>query len=169
MAHKDNKKHMFSLASLDGLGVVTNAIGDYSSTAASFRAVVGDNDWVEFHRVIVGIEDTAINNSAEYGGISALTNGVLCHVRDSDDSLLETLTPFPIKTNGWWALCCHDMTPHNFGNGSDFISVRWTWEKSGWPIVLSGGQYIEFVLNDDFDGLITHQFFCQGVYQDENY
>ena len=162
-------KHLLELASLDGLGVTSEIIADYT-TPESFRYVCPTGHDVICHRVIVSIGDATITDSSKYGGINALTNGIELSVRHSDDSLIETLTPFPIKTNGDWARICYDtVVLAGLGVGTDYVAIRWTFSKSGHPIVLSGGQYIEVVAQDDFTGLDNHSFFFQGYYTTNDY
>lgn len=123
------REHVYQLASQDGAGSVFNANGDYSVTPGSFEIHTLSNEVIHLERLIVGIRDTAINNSTDYGAMSELANGVLINVRKPNGDLIESITPFPIKTNGDWAMCCHDLNIFDLGNGDDYITVRWTFSK----------------------------------------
>jgi len=158
------KQIIFSeLASLDGLGVVTEAIVDYSAAQVSYQLLCPVDELYEVNRVIVGIGDTAINNSGEYGSITALTNGVVIRITDTDGGSIQLLTPFAITTNGDYSRLSYDTLYNSLGNGNDYLTVRWTFAKHGAPIVLEPGQYIEIELNDNFTGLANQTFLFQGV------
>lgn len=154
--------------SLNGLDVVTNANGDYSVTPGSFRLICPADSQIVIERMMIGIVDGTISDSEDYGQIvGGLTNGVRIYVRDTDGDLIEELTPIPAKSNGDWGLICKDADPLNYGNGDDYLPIRWTFAKSGKPVVLNPGWYLEAYLNDDLTGLIRHLFLPQGYYSDK--
>lgn len=163
-------KHMMGLASLDGDPDSVQIIGDYSSDTASFVFRCPANDYISIAGVIVGISDAAIDSTDEYGSTPALTNGIEIFVRDADSTILDTLTPFAIKTNGDWAIACHDVTFHNLSNGNDFVSINWLFNQSGQPINLRAGQFIEVrIMDEDLSSLEKHQYVFHGHYLDEFY
>lgn len=168
-----NRKHINILLSSNGDGTgTTNANGDYSSTPLSLKYSDGDaSDTCLIHRLIVMIEDAGSFDSGKYGNNITVTNGIRVYVRDSEDNILEELTAFPITTNGEWGGHCHDITVHSFGSGNEVMSVRWTFSKSGQPVILNytDGEYLEVYLNDDFSGLLKHYFLIQGSYLNEDY
>ena len=145
----ERRYHIMELITLDGAGSVTEIIGDYSITPGSFRYVSGYNS-TKIERMIVSVVDSTVSNTADYGNISGLTNGIQLYHRDSEDNILETLTPFPVKTNQDWSAVCYDVTYHTLGAGSDQVSIRWTFSKTGLPIELKIGEYLEVSVNDDF-------------------
>lgn len=166
-------KHFMELATLNNDGTTESAIGNYSVTPASFQIVAPPGEEIVIERMILSIVDGSISNAENYGGLGApLTNGIVISIKDLSGTI-ETLTPYPILTNGDWAACCHDLSNHtSVGGGSrDVITVRWTFTRSGQPLVLRAaeGEYIEVLLNDDFTGLIKHRFFFQGYFETETY
>jgi hypothetical protein len=144
------------------------ANGDYSDDPGSgptqfYRQVPSGKTWL-IHRMIVQIEDAASGFNADtYGGISALTNGILVQVRNPAGAVARDLTDgVPIRANSHWARYCYDTDIDAFGAGSDFFSVRWTFANSGSPLRLLPGWRFNVLLNDDLQGLLSHTFQIQG-------
>lgn len=167
------RKHINLLLSSNGDGTgTTNAIGDYSSTPLSLR-YRPTNATEEFiiHRMIISVEDAGNFDADQYGNGITLTNGLRIYVKNSSDDILEEITSFPILSSGDLAAHCHDVTLFSFGIGNNILTARWTFQKSGIPIVLRGteSEYLEVYLNDDFTGLIKHRFVIQGHYKNEDY
>ena len=148
----------------DGSGTI-NAVGDYSSASAEFKVQCGAHEHIQCHRVIVLIEDAGPMSADDYGGISALTNGVECYVKDRAGAINYRMTDtnFPIKSNLQWSAYCHDVKEINFGSGNDAVSVRWTFAKSGGPVSLKPGWSLNFLCQDNFSGIVTHLFQVQGM------
>lgn len=163
--------HYFKRASLDGLGVVESATGNYSVTPASFQVRPLAGEVLSIARLLISINDGTINNSDEYGGLGILANGVEISVKDANGKLFD-ITSFPIKKNGHLKAHCYDVTTFAaVANGNDWLAARWTFAASGEPIILNGdlGQYIEVLLQDDFSQLIEHNFIFQGYYTNKLY
>ncbi len=140
-------------------GSTVNANGDYSITATDFKYTATKDD-TRIERMIIYIEDTGIQ-TGRYGGSTAVTNGVKTFV--SRNSVKTYLHPdLPVTSNGEWSSLCYDVSWLNFGSGNDAIIVRWTFGKSGTPIVLKTGDEIGVELNDDFTALVQHIFTIQG-------
>jgi hypothetical protein len=161
----DPKTIISRLASTNGDGTgTTNAIGDYT-TPIELKVTPATRQGLEIHRMIVGVEDSASSMSpGEYGGLgAALSNGIVVSVKNSSGTLY-TLTAFPITTNLEWAQHCHDLQQHTWGTGNDGYSVRWTFSKSGYPVVIADNDdtWLSIDLSDNFTGLITHRFIVQG-------
>jgi hypothetical protein len=171
MSYLGTLKPVFGLLGTTGLDSgTTSLIGNYSVEAVSAYIEPAENDYMVINRVIISIEDFGSFDSGGYGNGAALTNGITVNLRDKTE-IVETLTAWPITQNGHWAGQCHDLTVHAFGSGNEFMSVRWTFGSAGRPLVLNGsdGHRLEFVMNDDFSGLVAQRFFVQGYYQDRTY
>ena len=144
----------------------TNAIGNYSlsTTGFKFKPIKGI---ALIERMIIGIEDQGSMDSGAYGNGLGLVSGIRLYLRSADDSILEEFTAFPIRTNGEWAMHCHDVTRHAWGAGNEVLSIRWTFSKAGQPIAIDHrkGEYLEVGLEDNFSNLIKHTFFIQGKYK----
>ena len=148
----------------NGSGTI-NAVGDYSTTAQSFRISDTSGRGI-IHRIIVSYRDSGAFDTELYGNGIALTNGVRVFLKDSSDQIIQEYTAFPIKSNGDWAAHCYDWTYFQEGAGDNYAAIRWTFSKSGKPVTVKfhEGEYFEVLLNDDFSGLIEHKFVVQGHY-----
>lgn len=147
----------------DGSGA-DNANVDGSSTPVAFKIVVPENQCYEIHRMIIHIADNGKIESQLYGALPKLTNGVTVELRDADDSLVHLLSNGePVDHNCAWGALCYDMRIDDRGAGVDgFVNVRWTFEKSGEPLRLTEGQYLQIIVNDNLTGLIEHHFMIHG-------
>lgn len=154
------------LLSTNGDGTGTKeATGDFSSTASLFILQPPLNEIYDVARLFVTIRDTMIT-AEKYGGIaSGLTNGINIDHREEGDIIKDLLGGFDIKTNIDWARFCYDVDLKTWGAGDEFVTVRWTFEKSGEPLILHGGKAGRLVVtcNDDMTGLISHTFTAQGT------
>jgi hypothetical protein len=150
----------------DGSGTKA-ATGDYSVTPAFFRIKPGPTESFSIERMIVSIEDTAGFAAADYGNIAGgLANGVVVYVENDRDGIVYRLTDIsrPIVNNAGWGYCCYDANLVTWGPGNEFLLVRWTFARSGAPVVLRGslGERLVVALNDDCTGLVEHNFLVQG-------
>lgn len=147
----------------DGSGTI-NLVGNYASAAAEFY-YTNPNHTVQIERMIVMVEDTG-NMSGDYYGstASALTNGIKLQVRDNNGNILtDIMAGAPILTNNDWQGKCHDLIlPIWAAAGNKNYSVRWTFSKSGKPIVLAPDWRLSLILNDDLTGLVKHRYQVQG-------
>jgi len=121
-------------------------------------------------RMIISIEDSGVFKAETYGALSALSSGIEVK-RYSNGVLAEDLTDgVPITSNGQWGKVCYDVDLKTWGSGNSLILVRWTFARSGAPVILRGAAQddlrVEF--NDDFTGLIAHQFMIQGFVEDKD-
>ncbi len=119
-----------------------------------------------FHiaRMLVHIEDSGPTSADDYGGISALTNGIVVRCQNDTGTILNLTGGLPIQTNGAWGRVCFDLKLDGFGAGNDFVNARWTFEKSGVFLELVGdnNDRLEVVFSDSFVGLASHTFMVQG-------
>lgn len=53
-----------------------------------------------------------------------------------------------------------DVAHHSFGIGDESLSVRWSFYKAGYPVILDAAKYL--ACNDDMSGLEEHYFMIQG-------
>ena len=168
-ANAGSSIYQFLSANGDGTGTY-NWVGDYeddlpTSSTAQATFVCPPNYIATLHRMMVTIADNGVVTPATYGALAELTNGVHLVVYDDDDSeLLHLDAQHPIKTNMDWASFCFDVDINSQGAGNDsYVNARWTFAKSGQPVVLKAGQYLSVNLEDDFTGLDHHHFMVQGV------
>ncbi len=147
----------------DGSGVI-NLVGDHSGGATTFKIAPGPGEVFRLSRMIGYVEDGGSFDSGLYGNGITLTNGIQIE-HDHVDGTVDMLAGLPILTTGGWAAQCHDVTPpNNFGSGNEFISIRWTFNKTGQYTRLDGdlGQELRMILHDDFSNLEAHRFQVQG-------
>jgi hypothetical protein len=117
----------------------------------------------QIHRMLVFIEDNVPVVAAKYGGLSALSTGIkVTHV--SGGQTLNLHGQNTIKSNADWARVCYDVTYTVFGSGNDYVQARWTFAKSGIPILMESGDTLNAVVADDLTGLVGHYFMIQGNY-----
>jgi hypothetical protein len=127
---------------------------------------------LEIHRLLVSIEDTSGVKPEIYGSGVALTNGITVQVQASDNTVISDLTDgVPVKTNALWSAQCFDVDAKAWGNTptDEVVVVRWTFSKSGVPILLEDGQKLVVTLNDNLSGLVGHYFQAQGFYRNRSY
>ena len=154
---------LFRFLDTAGNGTGTkDAIGDYSSGQKFWIGPPAGKCYV-LHRCIVQIRDTANPSADGYGNLAALTNGIepSVTINGTKTDLSDGLT---VKTNATWGRVCFDVKLDAFGSGNDFISVRWTFSKSGQPFILYGDDSDRFdmLLQDNLTGLVGHTFQVQG-------
>jgi hypothetical protein len=152
----------------DGTGT-SIAVGNYSDVGlgvTDFMIAPAAGEVFQIERMIVSIEDTVGMDADSYGNGITLTNGIdVLVANDTGDLWYWTQPNHPITTNGEWAHYCYDAQLLGWGQGNEHIVVRWTFGKTGHPLVLNGnvGAKLIIRLNDDFSGLIDHGFLIQGV------
>lgn len=146
----------------EGANIKANVDG--SSVAKVYKYTVGAGDTLELERMIVFIKDTGTFDADLYGNGAVLTNGILVKVVYADGSDdLDLLDGLPIKTNGEWQGLCHDFNHNKIGTGDEVASVRWTFAKSGAPLVLETGDSFQVTIQDNLTVLTDHRFQIQGI------
>ena len=162
----ESRDHLFRLLDTNGDGTGTkNANGNYSGAADDFYIQPPAGETYVLYRMLVFIEDgTSAFSADNYGGTaSALTTGVKVLVTDSSDTtIVDLLDNVPVKSNAQWNALCYDAQFVSYGTGNKYLVVRWTFERSGVPIVLTDQQKLKVTVNDDLSGLDTHHFRVQG-------
>jgi hypothetical protein len=154
----------FATTAGDGTGGI-QVTGDYSLSETHFKVQPAQDEIIEVARLIIIIGDASVA-AERYGGITGgLTNGIEFSWRDVDGTVTDMLGGQKVKSNLNWARYCYDVENKDFGVGEEYITVRWTFSKSGEPIVLHGYQADRLVLsfNDDFTPLERHTFLFQGL------
>lgn len=149
----------------DGSGTKT-AITDYSSGVQEFKLVPAHNETFKIARLMVHIRDAGAFSSDNYGGLgSALTNGIEVKVKDGSGTKLDLTAGIPVQANADWGAHCYDISYTQFGSGSNFVQVRWTFLRAGEHLCVAGGkgEYFSVDVNDNFTGLVAHTFMAQGI------
>lgn len=153
----------------DGTGV-KNANGDYSLAEEEFfitPPIASPEVAYSLTRMIISIEDSSGMQQNEYGNLgSALGAGIEVQVLDSDNNVINNMTDgVPVTTNAGWGRQCYDVELKSWQTApaNELILVRWTFNQTGSPILLTNGQRLAVVFNDDLNGLISHYYQVQGL------
>ncbi len=156
----------------DGTGTKNAVGGTYTATPEEFYIQAQGGDRLSIARMIISIEDGSGVKPELYGAGAALTVGITVKVLSSTGAVIMDLTDgVPIKTNALWGSLCYDVDSKSWGNTptDELVVVRWTFSKSGRPIILEDGQKLVVLLSDDMDHLINHYFLVQGFYENRGY
>ncbi len=146
----------------DGTGDV-NGNGNYSSSATEFKITTPANEIYELHRMLVQIRDSGALSADDYGNVAELSNGVSVYVKNASGDIVNTLTDtITVKSNSDWSRQCYDVNVDDYGNGNNFVSVRWTFANTGSRLRLPAGYSFNVLLNDNLSGLVSHYFQVQG-------
>ena len=146
-------------------GANTGLNVDGSGPSKLYKYTVPANKMVLITKVIFSIVDATID-PLDFGGISALTNGLLFKVHDSDDVvLLDFLDGRPIKTNADFDdLVGTDVEIH-FGAGAaeDLLTVQLDLDEFGALMSLTVGQYIQVTVQDNIAALTEFHVTLHGL------
>ncbi len=112
-------------------------------------------------RIMVQITDDTVMDDAKFGGISALTNGIVLRRVDG-----ETRNYFNVKSNGDFALLAFDAqyavkAPAGFYG----FRVRLTYggqNKHGVVVRLAPGESLQLIIQDDLSGLASFRMMASG-------
>lgn len=149
----------------DGTGD-SDVIGDYESTADIFY--IGPpppNEFWHIERMVIQVTDVGAFDAGKYGNNLELVNGLTVRKQDDAGTVDDLTGGKPIITNAGWGGVCYDVADVSFGQGDNYLGVRWTFAKSGWPLWLDGdgnNERLELVANDDFTDLTGQTFMVQG-------
>ena len=148
----------------DGSGSI-EMTGDYSMTADDFYVEAQAGEVLSIYEMLITVVDNANFTAAGYGGAAALTNGIHLSVHDDTGAEVLLLTPRYVKANYHWAAECYDAELVEFGAGDNAYIVRWTFARSGSPIVLEPGWSLRAELHDSFTALVSHTMKVNGTRQ----
>jgi len=116
------------------------------------------------HRLLAYIRDTGSFDAGAYGNGITMANGIEIALVGSDGAIkIDLLDGIPIKSSGDWARQCFDIDHQSFGQGDDFMTVRWTFTKTGMPLSVGPLESIRVTINDDLTDLVEHKFQFQGL------
>jgi len=147
-----------------GYELLTNMNVD-GSTPQIFTMTNQSQTPIDITRMILHITDQTIMDDAKFGGISALTNGVVLRKKYADGTYLNY---FDIKNNGKIGELCYDKTYDDKAPSGYFgLTARLTFKKLGSVIRLSQGESLEILIQDDLTDLDTFTAMIEGHYTDE--
>ena len=154
------ERAIYDFLRIDGTGS-PNMAADYSGGTTDFYIEAPAGGYLLLERALALIVDDANFTAGGYGGLAALANGLNLVVEDPGNvQVLELTSSMPIKTNQHWSRYCYDVTYASYGAGENYLAVRWTFARSGSPLVLPPGYTLRCEVSDDLSGLVEH---CIGV------
>jgi hypothetical protein len=153
----------------DGTGN-KNFIANYSSSAEIAFIQPPSSQVYRLTRMIVLIGGPSQRIKTDtYGSADELLVGINVRTQNDSGTITELVDNITIKNNAQWAGVCYDSEIFTTtANTTGYVKVRWTFERSGYPLRLVGdnNERLEVVLNDDFDGtpdaLTVHRFLVEG-------
>lgn len=139
---------------------------DGSNTSVAFRYTVPAGKVFELWRITWHIIDGSIRADG-FGGLTVRTNGLLLRILKSDESVEVDFTDGEgLKRHADFThLAGIDIAPDTSGVGGaeDNVSVRWTVARAGRAMLLTAGQHIECVVQDDLSDLTVFHGMVQGI------
>lgn len=152
---------IFKRFSVDGAEVTYDMAVD-GTTPVNYD-VIADQAW-QVERINFGYLDGTCT-PGNFGGISALTNGIAIKVLAADGStvLLDYTDGIGIKTNNGWAVLAGTDLPVDGTAADGGVAVRWTLSKAGAPLRLGGDERIRIIIADDLTGLVSFEAMLHGV------
>lgn len=145
--------------------VICNMAVDGSVTPQIFSL---DNDSdidIDVTRVIIHITDGTVMDDGKFGGINALTNGVVFRKKRSDGSYVNYWNR-SVKTNGEFGLMAYDKKYDDKApSGIYGLSVRSSYggqDKHGVTIRIKNNEELQLVVQDNLINLLTFEMLVQG-------
>jgi len=151
----------------EGSGGERSAIGNYAVTPEAFTyAPNGDgNGFLVMHMTVI-VEDAGVMDSGRYGVNIDLTNGirVVRRVTATEAETGDLMDFHRVRTNAQWTFYAEDLHLYDFGQGNSVYTTHFEFiAQWGVPWYIPNGQEVAVLLNDDFTGLIEHEFHLMGV------
>lgn len=140
----------------DGSGVTEMA----TATLAEYMYKPGPGVVGVILSLHIGIEDASKMAANLYGGITALTNGIVISIKDLNGATIHNFTPQPVqKTWHYGLMAGTNMTPEATAAGVDRVNIEYHIDEHiGGPCIINGdrGEYLSFNVTDDLSGLVSH-------------
>ena len=149
-------------------GTTMNMAVDGSSTTQIFQigpVGAGSTSVVQITRLLGSLLDSTAMDDGKFGGITALTNGIVLR---KNDGVMKNL--WNAKTNADLQLICFDFKYSDKAPGGQFgANFRNTYGGQGAHgvvIELLPGEYLEVLIQDDLTGLDDFRMMAQGHFRD---
>lgn len=131
------------------------------ASPVSYKLQPLSNQRIQLTRLMITILDSTVMDDGKFGGITALTNGVV--IRTYINSVYRTLTHWQSNSDmkdDMYDVAYADKAP----SGQYGLSGRWTFTKAEFVVDLDGanGDYIEVLIQDDLTGLDDFNIKVQG-------
>jgi hypothetical protein len=150
----------------------TNMAVDGSGTSVEFCVPGPVEGGADIHRYIIYIEDQSVMDTAKFGGIPALSRGIVIAYRNAEGELLQAQQA--IRSNGEFAERAYDVAYDDKApSGWYGFRCRRSWgglDKSGAAPHIPGGvtpAKIVVIIQDDLSDLDAFRIVFQGHYTEE--
>jgi hypothetical protein len=151
---------------LDGSGVTFNAIAGASGVTDAFMTPSLDNEILLIEEMNIEIEDAGAMGVDDYGSINGgVSNGIRLYVCNETGAIEYEITdPLqPITKNVDWIDYTFEHVFDEFAAGNNLFVARWVFSEFGThPIALPPGWQMMVILQDDFSGLVKHDFLIKS-------
>lgn len=147
---------MFSVGG-DGTGATDMTV----ATATTFKVTCPAKQELYIERVLFVMVDGTMRMTL-FGGIAALTTGVLITANDSANAVIHTFTPHLIKKLNDFGLIAGVDGTVTADAGDDTWIGRWTLAKAGAPLLLTAGQSMRILMRDDVSAVTEFHAMAQG-------
>ena len=148
-------------------GVTTNMAVDGSSTTQIFQigpVAAGSAQIVDITRIMGHMLDSTAMDDGKFGGITALTNGIVLR---KNDGVITNI--WNVKTNAELALICYNFNYNDKAPGGQYgCNFRNTYGGQGAHGVvleLLPGEYLEVLIQDNLTGLDDFRMMAQGHFK----
>jgi hypothetical protein len=98
----------------------------------------------------------------QFGGIAALTNGIIITANDAADAVIHAFAPATIKKLNDFGLLAGVDVPVIASTGDDTWIGRWTLGKAGSPLLLTAGQSVRILIRDNISAITEFRAMAQG-------
>ncbi len=144
-------------------GATINMNVNGGSTAVAFEYPSPEDKVSIIHRSLAVIVDAGIR-PAKFGGLSALSNGLLIEMVDTDTTtiLKDHTADIAIKRNYDFYLLAGIDAPIIDAAGDDAMPIRWSHYKDGGPILLEPGQIFRVTVRDDLRNITEMYWKLKG-------
>ena len=136
---------------------------DGSSTAVEFEYECPADKVVFIEDITILIIDAGIVPT-KFGGIAALTNGLLIEAIGSDGTtvLHDFTEDKPIKKNADWFLLTGHDSELSSPSGDDTEEVQWNLAAESGPLLLTEGQLFRVTVRDNLLDITEMEIMVQG-------
>ncbi len=147
-------------------GSSNQLIVDGSSTPVDFEIEASADETLCVYRIMLIIDDGSRINPQGFAGGSALTNGLLVKLIDTDGTtvLLDYIDGGTIQTNSDFGCLTGPTFLREEGVGfNDSLIIDWKLSDSGAGTRLDPGQRLRIVVQDDLTGIDSFVAISQGT------
>lgn len=136
---------------------------DGSSVASNFNITNGAEVDLHITRIIIHITDGTAMDDATFGGISALTRGIIFRQKFADGTYNNI---FNVKTNGEFGELAYDKNYDDKAPAGVYgVTIRFTFgslEKHGTILKIKENEALELLIQDDLTDLTSFRIMAEG-------